>query len=149
LKKLAKQREKDAKKAAKQASQAPAPTEEEAKADQEKLAKLAEEESVAAEEAERVARGEVTWKEFKIDYSQDFFSKPAFLTVSGQLGGENYACAMGDVYTFGPTFRAENSNTSRHLAEFWMIEPELAFIDFDELKDCAESYLKYCIKFAL
>ena len=56
---------------------------------------------------------------------------------------------MGDVYTFGPTFRAENSNTSRHLAEFWMIEPELAFIDYDDLKDCAEDYLKYCLKFAL
>ena len=58
-------------------------------------------------------------------FTQDFFSKPAFLTVSGQLSAETHACALGDVYTFGPTFRAENSNTSRHLAEFWMIEPEI------------------------
>ncbi len=77
-----------------------------------------------------------------IDYSQDFFSKPTFLTVSGQLNGEIYACALSDVYTFGPTFRAENSNTSRHLAEFWMIEPEMAFADLSDNMDCAEAYLK-------
>ncbi|GMH44762.1 hypothetical protein BSKO_12714 [Bryopsis sp. KO-2023] len=80
-----------------------------------------------------------------IDYSEDFFSKPTYLTVSGQLNGEMYASAMGRVYTFGPTFRAENSNTSRHLAEFWMVEPEIAFADLEEDVDCAEAYLKHCI----
>ncbi len=84
--------------------------------------------------------------EKKIDYSQDFFGKAAFLTVSGQLNGETYACALSDIYTFGPTFRAENSNTSRHLAEFWMIEPEMAFADLNDNMDCAENYLKYCLK---
>lgn len=64
----------------------------------------------------------------RVDYSKDFFGEPSFLTVSGQLNGEMYACAMGDIYTFGPTFRAENSNTARHLAEFWMIEPEMVRI---------------------
>ncbi len=67
-----------------------------------------------------------------VDFSKDFFDKPTYLTVSGQLGGETYACALSDVYTFGPTFRAENSNTSRHLAEFWMIEPEMAFADLSD-----------------
>ncbi len=81
-----------------------------------------------------------------VDYSQDFFGKPAFLTVSGQLNGETYACAISDIYTFGPTFRAENSNTSRHLAEFWMIEPEMAFADLKDNMDCAEAYLKYSLK---
>merc|ERR1719471_2657859 len=83
----------------------------------------------------------------KIDYSSDFFGKLAFLTVSGQLSVENYCCALSNVYTFGPTFRAENSHTSRHLAEFWMIEPELAFADINDDMDCAEEYLKYCVKF--
>lgn len=87
--------------------------------------------------------------ERKIDYSQDFFSKPAFLTVSGQLNGEIYACALSDIYTFGPTFRAENSNTSRHLAEFWMIEPEMAFADLKDDMECAESYLKFIFKYVL
>merc|ERR1719401_1860595 len=86
-------------------------------------------------------------KDKKIDYSKDFFGKPAFLTVSGQLSVENYCCALSNVYTFGPTFRAENSHTSRHLAEFWMIEPELAFADINDDMDCAEDYLKYCVKF--
>lgn len=85
----------------------------------------------------------------KIDDSQDFFGKPTFLTVSGQLEGEAYACALSDVYTFGPTFRAENSNTSRHLAEFWMIEPEMAFADLNDNMDCAEAYLKYTLKHLL
>jgi asparaginyl-tRNA synthetase len=80
-----------------------------------------------------------------IDYSQDFFAKPAYLTVSGQLNGEIYASAMSDIYTFGPTFRAENSNTSRHLAEFWMIEPEMAFADLNDNMDNAEAYLKYVL----
>ena len=72
-------------------------------------------------------------KDGKIDYTQDFFDRQAFLTVSGQLQAESYACALGSVYTFGPTFRAENSHTSRHLAEFWMVEPELAFADLEVL----------------
>jgi asparaginyl-tRNA synthetase len=79
----------------------------------------------------------------KVDFSKDFFHRPTYLTVSGQLGGEAMACALSDIYTFGPTFRAENSNTSRHLAEFWMIEPEMAFADLKENMECAESYLKF------
>lgn len=82
----------------------------------------------------------------KVDYSQDFFGKEAFLTVSGQLNVECYALALTRVYTFGPTFRAENSNTSRHLAEFWMIEPELAFADLNDNADLAEDFLKYLFK---
>lgn len=85
----------------------------------------------------------------KIDYMQDFFQKPAFLTVSGQLNAEIYACALTDVYTFGPTFRAENSNTSRHLAEFWMIEPEMAFADLNDNMDNVEAFLKYVFKYIL
>jgi asparaginyl-tRNA synthetase len=78
-----------------------------------------------------------------IDYSQDFFGKPAFLTVSGQLNIESYCLALTNVYTFGPTFRAENSNTSRHLSEFWMVEPEIAFADISDNADLAEDLLKY------
>ncbi len=85
----------------------------------------------------------------EIDYAQDFFGRKTYLTVSGQLEGETYACALSDIYTFGPTFRAENSNTSRHLAEFWMIEPEMAFADLNDNMECAESYLKYSLKFLL
>lgn len=85
----------------------------------------------------------------QVDYSQDFFGKPAYLTVSGQLNGEIYASALSDIYTFGPTFRAENSNTSRHLAEFWMIEPEMAFADINDNMDNAEAYLKFVLKYAL
>lgn len=84
-----------------------------------------------------------------VDFSKDFFGKPAYLTVSGQLGGEAYACALSDVYTFGPTFRAENSNTSRHLAEFWMIEPEMAFADLKTNMECAESFLKFLFSYVL
>ncbi|MCS6949816.1 MAG: asparagine--tRNA ligase [bacterium] len=80
-----------------------------------------------------------------IDYSQDFFGKPAFLTVSGQLEAEAFALAFTNVYTFGPTFRAENSNTPRHLAEFWMVEPEMAFCDLDGNRQIAEEFLKYLI----
>jgi asparaginyl-tRNA synthetase len=87
--------------------------------------------------------------EAKIDYSQDFFALPAYLTVSGQLNGEIYACALSDIYTFGPTFRAENSNTSRHLAEFWMIEPEMAFADLKDNMDNAEGYLKFVLNHLL
>lgn len=84
-----------------------------------------------------------------IDYTKDFFGKPAHLTVSGQLNAETYACALSDVYTFGPTFRAENSNTSRHLAEFWMIEPEMAFADLKDNMECAEAFLKYLFSYVL
>ena len=85
----------------------------------------------------------------EIDYTQDFFGKTTNLTVSGQLEAELAALALGSVYTFGPTFRAENSNTSRHLAEFWMIEPEVAFNDIHDNQDLAEEFLKYCIQYAL
>jgi len=78
----------------------------------------------------------------RIDFHQDFFERPTFLTVSGQLEGETYACALGKIYTFGPTFRAENSNTTRHLAEFWMVEPEMAFFDLNDNMDLAERFLK-------
>jgi len=90
------------------------------------------------EEEERDGGGEV-------DYGEDFFGKSAFLTVSGQLGAEVYACAMGDVYTFGPTFRAENSNTTRHLAEFWMVEPEMAFAELVDVMNNAEELIKHVI----
>lgn len=84
-----------------------------------------------------------------IDYSQDFFNRPTSLTVSGQLEGELAAMSMGAIYTFGPTFRAENSNTPRHLAEFWMIEPEVAFLEIEENMDLAEDFIKYCVRWAL
>jgi len=84
-----------------------------------------------------------------VDYSSDFFGKPTNLTVSGQLEGELGALALGDIYTFGPTFRAENSNTPRHLAEFWMIEPEMAFYELTDNMDLAEEFVKYLIKYAL
>ncbi|MBD5192167.1 MAG: asparagine--tRNA ligase [Bacteroidales bacterium] len=84
-----------------------------------------------------------------VDYTQDFFGKPTALTVSGQLEGELGATALGQIYTFGPTFRAENSNTPRHLAEFWMIEPEMAFYDITDNMDLAEEFIKYCIQYAL
>jgi asparaginyl-tRNA synthetase len=84
-----------------------------------------------------------------IDYEQDFFGKQTSLTVSGQLEGELGATALGKIYTFGPTFRAENSNTPRHLAEFWMIEPEMAFYDIDDLTALEEEFIKYCITWAL
>jgi len=97
--------------------------------------------TVAVEEGakERSASGAV-------DFSEDFFGKSAFLTVSGQLGAEVYACAMGDVYTFGPTFRAENSNTTRHLAEFWMVEPEMAFAELVDVMNNAEALIKFAIQ---
>ncbi|MBD2120073.1 asparagine--tRNA ligase [Trichocoleus sp. FACHB-262] len=85
----------------------------------------------------------------EIDYSQDFFGRPAYLTVSGQLEAEIMAMAFSNVYTFGPTFRAENSNTSRHLAEFWMVEPEMAFCDLDGDMDLAEAFLKHIFKTVL
>ena len=85
----------------------------------------------------------------EIDYKKDFFGKETNLTVSGQLEGETYAMGLGNIYTFGPTFRAENSNTSRHLAEFWMIEPEMAFCNLDQNMDIAEDFIKYVIEYAL
>ncbi len=84
-----------------------------------------------------------------VDYSKDFYAKPTALTVSGQLEGELGATALGQIYTFGPTFRAENSNTPRHLSEFWMIEPEMAFYDISDNMDLAEEFVKYCINYAL
>lgn len=85
----------------------------------------------------------------EVDFSKDFFGKPTFLTVSGQLNGEAYACALSKIYTFGPTFRAENSNTSRHLAEFWMIEPEIAFATLEDVIQLAEAYVKFVLSYAL
>ncbi|CAM9444785.1 unnamed protein product [Scytosiphon promiscuus] len=90
-----------------------------------------------------------TLEDGSTDYSKDFFGKPAFLTVSGQLSGETHACAMGDVYTFGPTFRAENSQTARHLAEFWMIEPEMSFADLRDDMDNAEAFVKHVVSHAM
>lgn len=88
-------------------------------------------------------------QEGKVDYTEDFFEQPANLTVSGQLEGELAALALGEIYTFGPTFRAENSNTARHLAEFWMIEPEVAFYDLNDNADLAEEFIKYLINYVL
>ena len=88
-------------------------------------------------------------EEGKVDYTKDFFGKPTALTVSGQLEGELGATALGAIYTFGPTFRAENSNTPRHLSEFWMVEPEVAFFDIDDNMALAEDFVKYCIRYAL
>ena len=85
----------------------------------------------------------------QVDYSQDFFGKKASLTVSGQLNAENFAMAFGNVYTFGPTFRAENSNTARHAAEFWMVEPEMAFADLNDYMDTAEAMIKYIIRYVM
>lgn len=85
----------------------------------------------------------------EVDYNQDFFKKPAYLTVSGQLNVENFCCSLSNVYTFGPTFRAEKSHTTRHLAEFWMIEPEIAFADLSDVMDCGEAYVKFCLKYIL
>ncbi len=88
-------------------------------------------------------------EEGNVDYKKDFFGKHTNLTVSGQLEGETFAMALGQIYTFGPTFRAENSNTSRHLAEFWMIEPEVAFNDLNDNMDLAEDFIKYVIKYTV
>ena len=88
-------------------------------------------------------------EEGKVDYTQDFFGKSTNLTVSGQLEGETAAMGLGKIYTFGPTFRAENSNTSRHFAEFWMIEPEIAFFNLDQNMDLAEDFMKYVISYAM
>ncbi|KAG6428631.1 hypothetical protein SASPL_112884 [Salvia splendens] len=93
--------------------------------------------------------GGIPKKDGKIDYTEDFFARQAFLTVSGQLQVETYACALSSVYTFGPTFRAENSHTSRHLAEFWMVEPEIAFADIQDDMNCAEAYVRFLCQWLL
>ena len=90
-----------------------------------------------------------TTEDGRVDYSEDFFGRQASLTVSGQLEGELGATALGCIYTFGPTFRAENSNTPRHLSEFWMIEPEMAFYEIEDNMDLAEEFIKYCVNYAL
>merc|ERR1711988_1046601 len=94
-------------------------------------------------------KGQLPMKDGKIDYSKDFFERPTMLRVSGQLSVENYCCGLSDVYTFGPTFRAENSHTTRHLAEFWMIEPEIAFATLEDDMALAEDYVKYCVQSVL
>lgn len=101
------------------------------------------------EEVKEEVKKMIPFEDRKVNYRNDFFSKPAFLTVSGQLSVENFNCAIGDCYTFGPTFRAENSHTSRHLAEFWMIEPELAFATLEDDMDCGEDYIKYCLRYVM
>lgn len=105
---------------------------------------------LAAEEAAaRSVGGLARGPDGKVDYSKDFFGRPTYLTVSGQLNGEYYASALSNVYTFGPTFRAENSHTARHLAEFWMIEPEMAFCSLDDDMACAEDYVRHCCRHLL
>jgi asparaginyl-tRNA synthetase len=104
---------------------------------------------VTPEEAKKRAGDKHPPKVGDVDYKQDFFGRPAFLTVSGQLNVETYACALSDVYTFGPTFRAENSNTTRHLAEFWMIEPEMCFAGLAEDMCLAEDFLKYITQYVI
>ncbi len=112
------------------------------KKEMKRRAKLAAQGKPVEEEEETIVEGAV-------DYTKDFFGKRANLTVSGQLNVETHACALSDVYTFGPTFRAENSHTGRHLSEFWMIEPEIAFADLEDDINLAEDYLKYCVRYAL
>ncbi|GLC38631.1 hypothetical protein PLESTB_000454300 [Pleodorina starrii] len=118
------------------------------KAAVDKLLKL-KEEFAKAEESSRIVGGIKRLPDGTPDYKEDFFSKPAYLTVSGQLQGEFYASALSNIYTFGPTFRAEHSFTARHLAEFWMIEPEMAFCDLKDDMQCAEDYVRYCCKHLL
>ncbi|XP_010539388.1 PREDICTED: asparagine--tRNA ligase, cytoplasmic 1-like [Tarenaya hassleriana] len=127
-------------KAAKASKQDMAPAVDELKKAKENVAEL--------EKRSKLKPG-IPKKDGKIDYSQDFFARQAFLTVSGQLQVETYACALSSVYTFGPTFRAENSHTSRHLAEFWMVEPEIAFADLQDDMNCAEAYVKYMCQWLL
>ncbi|GFR40681.1 hypothetical protein Agub_g1272 [Astrephomene gubernaculifera] len=107
------------------------------------------EELTKAEDGARIVGGIKRLPDGTPDYKEDFFSKPSFLTVSGQLQGEFYACALSNIYTFGPTFRAEHSFTARHLAEFWMIEPEMAFCDLKDDMQCAEDYVRFCCKHLL
>nr|KYP67511.1 Asparaginyl-tRNA synthetase, cytoplasmic 1 [Cajanus cajan] len=111
---------------------------------------LSEAESLAkVEERSKLKPGIPKKDDGKVDYGKDFFARQAFLTVSGQLQVESYACALTSVYTFGPTFRAENSHTSRHLAEFWMVEPEIAFAELKDDMNCAEAYVKFMCQWLL
>ncbi|XP_015889172.3 asparagine--tRNA ligase, cytoplasmic 1 [Ziziphus jujuba] len=110
--------------------------------------KKAKENLLKLEERSKLKPG-IPQKDGTIDYSQDFFARQAFLTVSGQLQVESFACALSSVYTFGPTFRAEHSHTSRHLAEFWMVEPEIAFADLNDDMNCAEAYVKFLCQWLL
>ncbi|KAK4785719.1 hypothetical protein SAY86_002408 [Trapa natans] len=125
-----------------------------AKANEEEIAasvaelNLAKENLSKLEERSKLKPG-IPQKDGKIDYSRDFFARQAFLTVSGQLQVESYACAVSSVYTFGPTFRAEQSHTSRHLAEFWMVEPEIAFAELKDDMNCAEAYVKFLCNWLL
>jgi asparaginyl-tRNA synthetase len=105
--------------------------------------------TIMKEDTKDIPCSEDPTKPTEVDFKKDFFDKPSYLTVSGQLAVENYSVALNNVYTFGPTFRAENSNTSRHLAEFWMIEPEMCFAGIDELFALTEGYVKYCIEYCL
>jgi asparaginyl-tRNA synthetase len=98
---------------------------------------------------DKIGDKDVPLEEQKIDYKQDMFGKPVSLSVSGQLNVETYAVGLSDVYTFGPTFRAEKGNTTRHLNEFWMIEPEITFATLEDDMTCAEEYLKYCLKYVM
>jgi asparaginyl-tRNA synthetase len=111
--------------------------------------KEAAEDGTTGEKKEETKAEPAPFHEKLVNYKKDLFGKPSFLTVSGQLSVENYCCALSDVYTFGPTFRAENSHTSRHLSEFWMIEPELAFATLEDDMSCAEDYLKFCLQYVL
>ena len=122
-----------------------------AKASKKEVKKLLQmKESLAVmEEKARVVGGIQRKEDGSIDYSKDFFGKPSYLTVSGQLNGEYFACALSNIYTFGPTFRAENSHTARHLAEFWMIEPEMAFCTIEDDMQCAEDYVRFCCRHVL
>ncbi|KAK4746795.1 hypothetical protein SAY87_025832 [Trapa incisa] len=125
-----------------------------AKANEEEIAasvaelNLAKENPSKLEERSKLKPG-IPQKDGKIDYSRDFFARQAFFTVSGQLQVESYACAVSSVYTFGPTFRAEQSHTSRHLAEFWMVEPEIAFAELKDDMNCAEAYVKFLCNWLL
>ncbi|KAK2986245.1 hypothetical protein RJ640_027340 [Escallonia rubra] len=110
--------------------------------------KIAKENLKKLEEKSKLKPG-IPKKDGKIDYGQDFFARQAFLTVSGQLQVETYACALSSVYTFGPTFRAEHSHTTRHLAEFWMVEPEIAFADIQDDMNCAEAFVKFLCQWLL
>ena len=105
--------------------------------------------TIMNEEVDKIPTDKEVKDKQVVDYKNDFFNKPSYLTVSGQLAVENYSVALNNVYTFGPTFRAENSNTTRHLAEFWMIEPEMCFAGLEELFALTEGYVKYCIEYCL
>lgn len=124
-------------------------SEEEKKGDKEKKPKKGKKKEEEVKEEDIYNFEPIPLADQKVDYKKDMFGKPAFLSVSGQLNVETYAVGLSDCYTFGPTFRAENSHTSRHLCEFWMIEPELAFATLEDDMACAEDYLKFCLKYVM